>query len=126
MSEPERDKPSLSLRIDLPGGGRFGPGKAALMRAIETDGSIAAAARALSMSYPRALRLVDDMNAQFHRPLVDRYHGGAQRGGARLTELGVEVLGLYEQVCNDAFDATTETRERLLSRVSMTGGAKKD
>ena len=36
----------LSVRIDLPNGGRFGPGKAALLRAIASEGSIRKAAAA--------------------------------------------------------------------------------
>jgi molybdate transport system regulatory protein len=52
MNKP--DKPRLSIRIDLPSGGRFGPGKAALLDAIADLGSINKAASQLGMSYPRA------------------------------------------------------------------------
>ena len=85
----------LSIRLDLPDGSRFGPGKAQLLEAIEAKGSISAAAKALGMSYPRALRLVNDMNTQFVEPLIEKFQGGASRGGARLTGTGKEVLELY-------------------------------
>ena len=49
---------SLSIRIDFPGGGRLGPGKAALLQGISETGSIRSAADALGMSYPKALKLV--------------------------------------------------------------------
>ena len=52
---------TLSLRIDLPGG-RIGPGKIALLEAIDREGSISAAGRALGMSYRRAWDLVDTLN----------------------------------------------------------------
>lgn len=87
----------LSIRLDLPGGTRFGPGKAALLEAIGQAGSISGAARALVMSYPRALRLVEEMNTQFKAPLVTTYQGGAMRGGATLTENGKHILHLYSQ-----------------------------
>lgn len=99
------DHPTLSLRIDLPGGDRFGPGKAALLRAIETSGSIRAAADALNMSYPRALKLIDQMNNSFASPLLVTQHGGADGGGAEITVLGRQVLELYEQICAKAADA---------------------
>lgn len=118
--------PTLSLRIDLPGGGRFGPGKAALMTAIASEGSVAAAARQLGMSYPRALRLIDDMNGQFQDPLIDRFHGGVQRGGATLTALGQQVLDLYTAVCDGALAATGDARKDLLSIVKRTAAPKKN
>ena len=51
----------LSLRIDLPQG-RIGPGKIGLLEAIDREGSISAAGRALGMSYKRAWDLVDALN----------------------------------------------------------------
>ena len=63
--------PKLSVRIDFPNGMRFGPGKAALLQQLIASGSIKAAAAALGMSYPRALKLVDQMNHCFASPLVE-------------------------------------------------------
>ena len=88
-------KAQLSVRIDLPGGERLGPGKVELMRAIQDTGSVSAAARQIGMSYPRAMKLMDSLNTMFASPLVETFHGGAERGGARLTETGLEVLRLY-------------------------------
>jgi molybdate transport system regulatory protein len=41
----------FSIRLDLTGVDRIGPGKIALLEAIRTKGSITAAARHLGMSY---------------------------------------------------------------------------
>jgi len=73
----------------------MGPGKADLLRAIEDSGSISAAARDLGMSYRRAWLLVDTMNQCFKSPVVETLTGGQRGGGARVTELGREVLGRY-------------------------------
>jgi len=91
-------QPSLSIRVDLPNGRRFGPGKADLLAAIAAAGSVSGAARALGMSYPRALRLVEDMNTLFAAPLVETFHGGKSRGGARLTAGGESVLACYREL----------------------------
>ncbi len=106
-------KASLSVRIDFPAGGRLGPGKAALLTAIRAEGSIAAAARAMEMSYPRALRLVDDMNAQFKEPVIEKYHGGKSRGGASLTETGEKILRAYQALAKKAAAATTTERDSI-------------
>lgn len=75
----------------------FGPGKADLLEAIRDTGSIAAAARRLAMSYPRAWSLVDTMNRCFREPLVEAGHGGTGGGGAALTTLGAKVLETYRK-----------------------------
>jgi molybdate transport system regulatory protein len=76
----------------------FGPGKADLLLAIQTTGSISAAGKHLGMSYRRAWLLVDAMNRCFHQPLVETATGGTQGGGTRLTPLGVDVLVRYQQL----------------------------
>lgn len=108
--------PKLSIRLDLPNGSRFGPGKAALLIKIKESGSIAGAARALEMSYPRALRLVGEMNQQFSNELVEKFQGGANRGGAALTDLGNEVLKIYSEIAARS-ETTAEPAMRALRRV---------
>lgn len=73
----------------------MGPGKADLLQAIERTGSISAAARNLGMSYRRAWLLVDTMNQCFKTPVVETLTGGQRGGGARVTELGHDVLTRY-------------------------------
>lgn len=76
----------------------MGPGKADLLRAIERTGSISAAAREMDMSYRRAWLLVDTMNQCFKGPLVETLTGGQHGGGARVTELGQDVLRRYVEM----------------------------
>lgn len=87
--------PELRLRILFGTGAMLGPGKAELLAGIAASGSIAAAGRAMGMSYKRAWMLVDEMNRSFRLPLVESTRGGASGGAARLTETGAEVLAQY-------------------------------
>lgn len=75
----------------------LGPGKAELLDAIADTHSISAAAKRLGMSYRRAWLLVDTMNQCFRAPLVHTATGGRQGGGARLSDLGHQVLALYRR-----------------------------
>ncbi len=92
--------PPASLRLRLLFGDRLvlGPGKAELLAGIADTGSIAAAGRAMGMSYKRAWSLVEEMNAAFREPLVTSARGGAGGGGAVLTEAGLAVLGAYRSM----------------------------
>lgn len=73
----------------------FGPGKAQLLEAIHTHGSIAAAAKSMNMSYKRAWDLVSVMNTSFKAPLVATAVGGTKGGGTILTEAGHNALQTY-------------------------------
>ncbi len=86
---------NISLRIDLVGGGRIGPGKVALLEAIARCGSISAAGRDLGMSYRRAWTLVEDMKGAVGTPVVEATTGGAGGGGAHLTAAGHTVVQQY-------------------------------
>jgi len=87
----------LKLKLQLYCGDEIamGPGKADLLEAIAREGSISAAGRALGMSYRRAWLLVDTMNRCWQAPLVATMPGGSARGGAKVTELGRDVLDRY-------------------------------
>ncbi len=76
----------------------MGPGKADLLEAINREGSIAAAGRALGMSYRRSWILVDEMNRCFREKLVETLTGGGRDRGARLTETGRRVLAAYREL----------------------------
>jgi molybdate transport system regulatory protein len=88
----------ISLRIDLGGEFRFGPGKARLIELIRDTGSISAAGRALGMSYRRAWMLTDELNQMFGQQLVEPQHGGAKGGGARVTPQGIATLEAYRRI----------------------------
>jgi molybdate transport system regulatory protein len=73
----------------------MGPGKADLLEAIDREGSISAAGRALGMSYRRTWLLVDAMNRCWAEPLVEATPGGGAGKGAHLTACGRAVLEAY-------------------------------
>lgn len=83
------------LRVVLSGTAYIGPGRADLLEGIAATGSIAAAGKAMGMSYKRAWGLVQALNDGFGRPLVETSRGGAAQGGAHLTPLGTLVLERY-------------------------------
>jgi molybdate transport system regulatory protein len=105
---------SLSLRIDLPQG-RVGPGKIALLEAIDREGSISAAGRALGMSYRRAWDLVDALNTLLGILVVEAAPGGYRGGGATLTDAGRGLVSDYRAI-ERAAQRAAEPRLEALSR----------
>lgn len=114
--------PSLSLRIDLDSDARIGPGKIELLEAIQANGSISAAGRAMDMSYKRAWDLVDEINTMCGRPAVDRQTGGKHGGGAALTPFGVSLVERYRRIEKAAEAAA---RKDLMALKSDIGRARR-
>jgi molybdate transport system regulatory protein len=109
--------PVLSLRIDLDGGERIGPGKIALLKAVGETGSISAAGRQLHMSYRRAWKLIEELNAGFKKPLVTAQTGGKSGGGARLTATGKAVIAHYTAIQEKSHKAVTRHLAALQATV---------
>ena len=95
-----------------------GPGKIDLLEAIDTAGSITAAARSLGMSYRRAWLLVDTMNRCFRTPVVEAEAGGKHGGGARLTRLGRDVIDRYRRIERNAARAAAADIRALTRKLA--------
>lgn len=96
----------------------FGPGKAELLAAVAEAGTLAEAARQLSMSYMRAWKLLQTMNGSFCAPLAVASRGGAGRGRVELTETGRRVLALYQEMdaaCRQASEPAWRELAALLA-----------
>lgn len=100
-------KETYSIKLQIMAGDdiAMGPGKADLLEKIQETGSIAAAGRAMGMSYKRAWDLVEMMNTCFCGPLVSKTKGGASKGGATVTPLGLDVVKHFRSLQNNASNA---------------------
>jgi molybdate transport system regulatory protein len=99
----------IRLKIELPGGVRLGYGKIDLLRAVDREQSISAAARAMGMSYRRAWLLIDELNRSFAFPVIETRVGGKAHGGAELTVMGKKIIVLYERAEDQANAALQST-----------------
>jgi molybdate transport system regulatory protein len=106
-------RPSLFLRFEFGGDDRIGPGKIALLEAIERDGSISAAARSMGMSYRRAWLLVDTMNRMFREPVVLARPGRVTGRSAEVTPFGTRLAATYR----DAETKATRASSRLVDEL---------
>ena len=87
--------PVIRFRIDFAQSNNLGPGKIALLEAVQASGSISDAARKLKMSYCRAWLLVSSLNGAFDEPVTVAATGGKGGGGARVTVFGADLIAAY-------------------------------
>lgn len=92
----------------------LGHGRAALLEAIDREGSISAAARSMKMSYKKAWEQIDHMNQLSNGPLVTTAAGGAGGGGARLTERGSAELHEFRRL-NQSITSHVEEIQKTLN-----------
>lgn len=112
MKSPTRGA-APQLRVLLGAATAMGPGKAALVEAIDRTGSISGAAREMGMSYRRAWELVETMNRCFREPLVQTSTGGRGGGGAKVTAFGRDVVARYRRMEGKAARSVAADMTRL-------------
>ena len=73
----------------------IGGGRATLLEKLYQLGSIAAAARAMKLTYRNAWLWIDAMNRLAPSPLVEKITGGAGGGHTQLTDEGLQAIAQY-------------------------------
>jgi molybdate transport system regulatory protein len=100
--------------VDSPKGTYLGEGRIRLLQQIQVTGSISAAAKALGISYNKAWKMVDVMNAASEQPVVQRLTGGKKGGGTVVTPHGVKAIekfNAFKKQCNAYIDETFKSFE---------------
>lgn len=96
--KPAKKGSSIKLQIDFPGGVRLGPGKVALLEAIDSAGSLSRAATEIGMSYRRAWLFMQQINEAFDEVAVSTPEHGHGGGPAKLTDFGRELIRQYRSI----------------------------
>ena len=93
-------KPVLSLRIFTEEGEKsFGPGVAELLRRVQKEHSLRAAAISMAMAYSKAWTVIKNAEATLGFPLLVSTTGGKNGGGATLSPKAEALLSAYDEYC---------------------------
>lgn len=71
-----------------------------LLKAINQSGSLNQAAKQVGLSYKGAWQIIEKANNSSPKTLVSTTTGGAKGGGTALTEAGLSLVSLFEQLQN--------------------------
>ncbi|MEJ2453649.1 MAG: TOBE domain-containing protein [Candidatus Thiodiazotropha sp.] len=105
---------TADLRLSGDRGGDITAKRIDLLKTIDNQGSISAAARQLGISYRSAWDAVDEMNNLWESPLVAKQPGGAHGGGTRLTEEGQRLIDSFK-LLQEEYRRFTEGLSRKLN-----------
>jgi molybdate transport system regulatory protein len=106
--KPAKKGSTIKLQIDFPGGVRLGPGKVALLEAIDSEGSLSRAAALIGMSYRRAWLFMQQVNQAFDQTAVATPEHGHGGGPAKLTDFGRELIRQYRDIESKALSSGGE------------------
>ena len=81
--------------VDERGDPFMGPGVFALLQGIRSCRSINKAAKQMSLSYVKALHMLNRLEADLGRQILVRKRGGNRRGGSELTAFGEKFSREY-------------------------------
>jgi len=97
--------------------GVFGDGKWRLLSAIESEGSLRAAAERLGISYRKAWGDLQKAEKNLDTALIERFRGGPSGGKSTLTKQGTDWLRAYNNFRSDiekAVDSAYKKHIRML------------
>ena len=89
-------EPKFNLWIEQDGQVVLSAWRVRLLEAIETAGSISAAAEHLNVPYRRAWEKIQEMEQGLGHKVVDTAVGGIGGGGARLTAAGRNAVAQFQ------------------------------
>jgi len=93
----------------------FGHGRAALLKTIQEEGSLSAAAKKLNISYRHAWGYLQASEQRLGFKLLSTSIGGPGGGGAVLTRKAEALLKKYEQLQEWANEAVNEKYHELFA-----------
>ena len=75
----------------------MGAGVLWLLERVEETGSLLSASRSMGLSYTKARSMLEALEENLGKPVLDRKKGGADRHGATLTPFAKEYISLYRE-----------------------------
>jgi len=102
-----------SLWIECEGERFFGPGRMELLERIDETGSINQAAKQMKMSYKKAWEMVNALNEQAARPVVETHAGGREGGGSIITDEARQLI-IYHRQLRERFRTFLERETKRL------------
>lgn len=91
----------------------LGEGRVNLLKAIHKEGSLNKACKEQGISYKKAWKLLEGLNASAPQPLVVKHTGGKNGGGTSVTPYGLKIIAFYEEINEKCWSFLDEELKRI-------------
>ncbi len=119
MQKTKRQAGYVTIQLNLPNGGSFGPEDLVLIDTIRIERSIIGASRALGLSYRKCWLTVDALNRTFESPVVATFPG-RRGGGAEITQFGERLVALYRSIERHASNSAKKSVDEITASLDWT------
>lgn len=93
----------------------LGEGRVMLLKSLHETKSLSKSAKELGISYKKAWNLIDSVNKNSLKPLVEKNTGGSGGGGTFLTPYGIKMIESFEKINKNCWkfldDQLSEVKE---------------
>lgn len=118
MSQRNRSRGQLHVRIALPNGGSVDEADIALIETIDVCGSILGTSRQSGTSYRKTWLMVDALNRTFDTKVIETFPGRA--AGAKVTDFGHRLVALFRSVERRSTSAASAAIDELATSLDWT------
>ncbi len=99
MKVPHDFTVKVKFWIERKGVSILGPGRMAILEAIDRTGSLTEATKECNISFRKGWKLITEINEQLEQPVVISERGGIGGGGkTSLTEYGKKLIQQYSSI----------------------------
>lgn len=91
----------------------LGEGRVKLLKAIHQHGSLNKACKEEGISYKKAWKLLEGLNASSPQPLVVKHTGGKNGGGTAVTPYGLKIIRFYEELNQKCWEFLDRELEKI-------------
>jgi molybdate transport repressor ModE-like protein len=116
-AEPDEIRVRMTLKITK-GTGFASPDTLQLLRLIDSNESVKAAANYMGISYSLAWKLIDRAEQALGYSLVWRQQGGSHGGATRLNNKGLDFVGRYEKLINEVKKVKNQKFQNLFPELA--------
>ncbi len=89
----------IKIWFEKKGESVIGPGRMAILEAIDQTGSLTQATEMCNISFRKAWKLINEINDKMEQPVISTARGGkGGGGGTTLTEYGKKLLKQYRKI----------------------------
>jgi molybdate transport system regulatory protein len=108
MKMPRDFTIKVKFWIERKGVSILGPGRMAILEAIDRTGSLTEATKECNISFRKGWKLIAEINEQLEQPVVISERGGAGGGGkSSLTEYGKNLIQQYRTIRKEIVAVTS-------------------
>lgn len=110
----------MKISFDDDNNERFlGPGVIELLRHLKSEPSLSKSAKEMKMSYSKATKIINRLEENLGKKILNRSHGGFERSGSSLTPFALYLIDEWDKLEKEINTYSTPIMEAFLNNIEL-------